>query len=580
MEQLTNEFSKFNIESNFTRIGQLPFGPRPPQPNDFLLENHKRTVLVALAKYLTTSEVEYILNQKLRSVSTEEAILSDFFLGDIPYKKIKKDNFYAHALKFTENKFKPQHKFRPVHLFDVKYHYPHTRSSNAEAPFSTEQFFTNQLDDIEYRSKHNLPENPKRSFGNMEDIIFPWSRMIHHRIKDNTDTFDKHLYYILLHNKTALIDIGDPNKLRSISGFPRPQNLAFIMFFWALFAHYKRNPGSSPLLWGYETQLGGMFRLNYELTKSYIKTSIVTLDKSRFDKYYSFEIQDDIDPMIESFLDFNNGYIPTHGYPDTQTNWSPHKAQRLQRLWQWLCYSFRATPTVIYDGRLYQRKWFGMPSGIYTTQYYDTIHFCITNATVLFKMGIHESDIILYKGEGDDIIFQLAIVIPPVLHEDFLHEYQVIDDEYFGSLIRPEKCQVHTKASGCTVLGYTNSKGIPKRDPLDLLAQFYHTKQTHPDASRTMATAVGIAHASLVTDKYKQVYKVCKDIYEYYKRQGFTPDPEALRRTLYTGEPFAQLPTCKEFPSIPEIQNKLLSFNFDAPETVQTFWPDWFLADH
>jgi len=349
------------------------------------------------------------------------------------------------------------------------------------------------------------------------------------------------------------------------------------MFFWPLFAHYKRNPGVTPLLWGYETTLGGMIRINYELFTSYMQGSIVTLDKSRFDKFYMFEIQDDIDLLVESFIDFDSGYMPTKEFYSTHETWTAEKATRLRRLFRWLNHCFRNAPTVLFDGSMYKRQWFGMPSGVYTTQYYDTLHFGITNTTVLFHMGFLSHHILLYKGEGDDIIFKLSVLLPPNVHSSFLTEYQRIDDEYFGSIIRPEKCEIHNTPNGNTVLGYTNRNGFPHRSTIDLLAQLYHTKQTHPDPSRTMAMAVGIAHASLCFDR--RVYYVCRDIYNYYKRLGITPSREALRRTLYTGEPFSELPSCKEFPSIHEIQKSIFNFNYGLPPTMQTFWPDWFLAD-
>jgi len=579
MEELTTKFQGLNMKTNFTQISDFPFKPTPPRPRPIAILNHQKTVLVALAKNLFPDEIKQILYERKRSdVLSEESVLADFMQGDINYHHVNKDYNYVRAVNYIERKFRPSTKVRPAHIFDVKYHYPHKNSSNAEAPFSTEPFFLSKLRDPEYTSSHNLNADPKPTMGNMKDIIFEWTRLIHHRIKDGTDSFDKHLYYILLHNKSALIDKDDPNKVRSISGFPRPQNIGYIMFFWQLFAYYKRNIGSTPLLWGYETILGGWFKLNNELFRSYMTTSIITLDKSRFDKYFLFQVKDDIDDMYWSWIDFDNGYIPTRGYPDTQTDWTPHKADRLRRLFSWLLYSHRKTPTVIYDGRTFIRNFAGEPSGIYTTQVDDTLYFGITNATCLFNLGFHENDILLYKGEGDDILMQLALFIPPNEHQSFLEEYARIDNQLFGSITKPESCFITHQPNGTTVLGYTNIHGLPHRDTIDLLAQFYHTKAVNPTPSKTMAMAVGFAYASMGLDK--RVWRVCKDVFEYYNRQGYTPDERTFSLTFYTDiltTPFIDFTT---FPTISEIQKNLLNFDYSAPLTMQRFYNrDWFLAD-
>lgn len=572
MDTLSSDFQNLNIDTNFEFIGYNQFKPRAPQPNPVSIDNHKKTILYAMNKYLHAYQIEYVIQHKKRSTLDETSILNDFFQGDIAHKQILKDEYYYAALDFTYRKFRPPRKYRPVHILDVEHHYPHRNASNAEAPFSTEPFFLQQLNDPIYRERHNLPENPKKTFGNMKSIIFDWTRRFLHEIKDGSASFDKYLYYILLHNKTALIHYEDENKLRSISGFPRPANLAFIMFYWPYMAYAKRNISVTPLLWGYETILGGMFRLNHELQRSHLRSSIVTLDKSRFDKFYSFQIQDDIDEMFQSFIDFEHGYMPTNEYSETHIDWTKHKSDRLKRLFQWLCYTFRNTPTVIYDGSMYRRKHSGMPSGIYTTQLFDTIHFCITNATCLFQIGIDESQILLYKGEGDDILFQLSIFIPPQEHQNFLDKYQKVDDLYFGSIIRPEKCQVNNNVNGITVLGYTNQNGLPIRDSLDLIAQLYHTKQTDPTPSRTMSVAIGIAYASCGFDK--QVYNICKDIYDYYASQGYQPSEETFYRTFYYDvSSSTELFDINVFPSISKIQNRLLDFDYSVPETAERFYP-------
>jgi len=311
-------------------------------------------------------------------------------------------------------------------------------------------------------------------------------------------------------------------------------------------------------------------------------TTIVTLDKSRFDKYFLFQISDDIDDIFKSWIDFDHGYMPTTEYHQTHENWSTHKSDRLRRLFHWLRFSFKNCPTVIYDGRAYRRQFAGMPSGVYVTQLYDTFYFGITNAATLFTMGFHESDIILYKGEGDDIIFQLGLFIPPNEHSSFLELYAYTDNQMFGSITKPESCAVTHSPNGTTVLGYTNVNGLPHRSKVDLLAQLYHTKAVNPTPSKTMAIAVGIAYASMgiYDDQTHDVYNVCKDIFLYYQKQGYSPDEQAFQNTLYLDVIAGTDIDYQHFPSIPEIQKNLLNFDYSAPATMHRFYNrDWFQSD-
>jgi hypothetical protein len=309
----------------------------------------------------------------------------------------------------------------------------------------------------------------------------------------------------------------------------------------------------------------------------------VTLDKSRFDKFFRFEIQDDIDNMMLSFMDLENGYIPTREYSDSHINWKQNnKPDQLLRLWNFLCYAFRYTPIALYDGTLHKRTHAGMPSGVYTTQLYDTIYFGITNVCTLLAMGFQLSQIIFYKGEGDDIIFKLAVLIQPNEHQAFLDKYSATDSFYFGSLMRPEKSHVSNTPQGVELLGYRNNHGMPERDLLDLLAQMYHTKMTKPTPSKTMATAVGIYYASMHQGPRhlcKQVRNVCEEIYLYYQAQGYTPDEKAFSSTFYQEVHMSEMITAERFPEKSEILRHLMDFSYNSPESMTRFWPDWFLDE-
>jgi hypothetical protein len=404
----------------------------------------------------------------------------------------------------------------------------------------------------------------------MKSIIFDYVRQWHHSIKHDSHEDDRHQYYMLLHTKTALVKSDDSDKVRTIWGTPKSFVLAEIMFHWALLAHYKRNPGSSPLLWSYETITGGWIRLNSELYLSFIRGTILSIDKSRFDKYALFEAFDDLDAMTRSFLTFSRGYLPDVGYPDTESDWSPEKTERLERLWRWTCRAFRNTPIVLPDGRSYSRKHAGIPSGLYTTQYRDSVYNYLTICTCFFAMGITPSQILKLKVQGDDSLSRLYISIPPSEHEAFLLQFKQLDYHYFGSIVNDDKSKITNDLNKAEVLSYQNFHGLPLRDPLSLLAQFYHTKASRTTPSKTMAAAIGFAYATM--GQLPTVYRICKDIHDYYAAQGFTPDMSAVDSMIYTA-PIENETLPPTFPTYSDILSTVLNSSYSEPETMKTFFP-------
>jgi hypothetical protein len=572
MEYLSNIFNKLSITSNFVLDRISAFRPAAPRPDPEAIERHKHTILRAMEKYLYPFEIKRITSEYRRSTVNEESVLEDFFTGDIQPHTVPKDqHYYAGLAKVTEL-FKPLKPCRPAHILDVEHHYPMKRSTNAEPPFSTEPFFLDMLRSDTYRERNNLPENAKASTGNMKPIIFDFTRRWHHEIKEGTVPINAHIYYMLLHSKTALIKDDDPNKMRTIWGSPKPFVIAEIMFYWALLASYKRWPKLSAMLWGFETVLGGWFRLNAELFRSHMRYSIIMFDWKRFDKYALFSVFDDLDAMTRSFLDFSRGYLPTREYPDTESTWTPAKAARLERLWQWTLYAFRNTPIVLPDGRVFSRLFAGIPSGLYTTQYRDSIYNAMMICVCLSAMGLLSMIGNVFRVQGDDSLFQLAIFIPPNMHRDFLDQFQNLADYYFNSILNVDKSKISNSPNGAEVLSYTNHNGLPHRDHISLLAQFYHTKASKPTPSKTMAAAVGFAYAS--AGMHHPTYNVLKDVYDYYLSKGYTPDSAGLG-SIFPSDPETLLTIqVDHFPSYHEIWSNLFRYGDNEPPTMQHFYPE------
>jgi hypothetical protein len=349
------------------------------------------------------------------------------------------------------------------------------------------------------------------------------------------------------------------------------------MFYWEYLAWIKQNPGSTPMLWGYETFTGGWFRLNAELFNGLLRRSFLTLDWKRFDKRAYFTLISRIMLGIRSFLTFDEGYLPNINYPDTATDWTTDKSVKLDRLWLWTLENLFNALIVLPNGDMYRRHFAGIPSGLFITQLLDSWYNYTMLATLLSALGFNPKQCII-KVQGDDSVIKLHVLIPPSDHEPFLARLQELADYYFKAVISMEKSEVRNTLNGVEVLSYRNHNGLPHRDEILMLAQFYHTKARNPDPSITMAQAIGFAYASCAN--HNRVLWVLKDIYDYYKDQGYSPNPAGLT-LVFGNSPDRQALqiSLDHFPSKFEIRKYLTSTTYENVEQNRRTWPlDYFLT--
>jgi len=262
---------------------------------------------------------------------------------------------------------------------------------------------------------------------------------------------------------------------------------------------------------------------------------------------------------IRSFLDFNQGYVPNRSYPDTATDWNAHKAQRLTHLWLWTLENLFDAPIVLPDGRMYKRRFAGIPSGLFITQ------------LLLSALGIDPKRCII-KVQGDDSIIRLGILIPPNEHETFLLKMQELADHYFKSVISLEKSEVRNELNGCEVLSYRNNEGLAYRNELAMLAQLYHTKAKNPQPEITMAQAIGFAYAA--NGNNLRIHLLLQSIHNAYKEQGYAPNRAGLA-LVFGNSPDLILPHYEldHFPSVNEVHAFALATDYVNQEQVSKTWP-------
>jgi len=592
---------------NLEYVGTYSLPPGLLRINEVATTNHKVTLDRAFNKYLYADEIKLITQEYRRSEVNLESILDDFFATDVEQHDIPFDEHVETGLSYTADAFRPPRQCKPVHILDVQFNYPYKWNVNAEPPFSTDEYFLGQRDTFgQFISKHEYEHIDKDDFfrrhpdptnhelistivppkfGYLKSMIFSWTRRWHHIIKSGfTDLTDvprnnylrnRFIFPMLLHTKTAIVKRNDPNKMRTIWGTSKPWIIADTMFYWEYIAWIKLNPGITPMLWGYETFTGGWFRLNAELFNGLIRRSFLTLDWKRFDKRAYYSLIRRIMYNVRTYLTFSNGYVPTHAAPE-HPQWSHNHSLRLERLWLWTLENLFEAPIVLPDGRMYRRKFAGIPSGLFITQLLDSWYNHTMLATLLSALGFDPQQCII-KVQGDDSIIKLSVLIPPDQHEAFFSAFVELADYYFKSVVSLEKSELRNCLNGCEVLSYRNHNGLPHRDEILMLAQFYHTKARDPTPEITMAQAVGFAYASC--GNHNRVLWVLKDIFNYYKDQGITPNRAGL--TLTFGEsPDLTLPEIPldHFPSKQEIRQFLVSTSYRNEAQTARTWPrDCFL---
>lgn len=473
--------------------------------------------------YLTDEDIKKVQQGYRRSDFSEEALISDYLRGEVPKHNIIRDEHYIRALDKVKELFSPKDVYRPVSFPDLRY-YPWTLPTSAEAPYSASTYWKNY---VKVKFQAGEIENDRLTFHNLYNEILRHNREKVHRIKDGiyVDRYNQDLtYWNQAHARSHLVKADDPDKIRMVFGVPKLLLMVECMFLWPLINDLLNR--DSPMLWGYETLKGGWYSMyNWMATKSPRSGTYLALDWKQFDKRTQFEMIDDVHNIIKSFIDFENGYMPTHDYPDTSTN-----PVRLHRLYDWMCNAIKHTPDVLPSGDTYQRQHAGIASGFFQTQLLDSMCNTIMLLTTLSKLGFN-IDKIKIKVQGDDSIISLTEMIHPASHQSFLDVFALTAQDYFGAVLNTKKSKMDNTLNGLPLLGFTNISGLPTRNMYELLANLLYPERKS-DENKLMARCVGIAYANCGYNA--QVYKICENVYFYLKERGFSPNASGLPHLIQT----------------------------------------------
>lgn len=489
----------------------------------------------ALRKFLTPEEFKYVTTGFRRSPWSSDALNRDLEKLNSPEHDVVKDEHYWKAIRKVHNLYKPDRTLYPVHFADLR-HYPWELSTNVGAPFNSSKAWQTyvkhknnpdfKVPDVykekftDFRHRRDLFEeahpgihldtvDDRMTKHNLYTEVFMINRTHIHDIKNGkTKTPQGHdfRYWNTAFARQHLVKADEDDKVRLVFGAPWLLLMAECMFIWPFMVSLLSKGERSPMLWGYETLLGGWSRLYAWVTRVIALGCVVMLDWSGFDRYARHTVIRDIHAhVIRPYFDFSR-YWPTHDYPD-----APADPARIQNLWNWMTDAILTTPLLLEDGTLIRFRHSGIYSGYLQTQILDSIYNQVMIFTCLSSLGINIDEIQM-KVQGDDSIMFLPYHFLTIVAMSFLTMLADKAKKYFGAVLSVDKSNVLPSLEGAEVLKYKNTNGYPYRDELQLLAMLRNPER-RSDLGSLKARCIGIAYADC--GRHPRVYQICEDIYKF-----------------------------------------------------------------
>jgi hypothetical protein len=521
-----------------------------------------RSVASAIAREHFGDEIVNKALRNRRSDNSNEAVIRDFFTFEQPDHSVVRDEHYLKALKVCEEKFRPSRVLHPVAYPDLRYH-DTTLPTNVGAPWNMpnhgapiidrnvdleseiprvssprdkakwEEFFryikrvredrnpttgkytelTTQ-DYLNLKQSFGLIENNRMIKSNLYPEMLVINRMLIHKIKDGQDPFWKDgkpvpYYWHTLFARAHTVDEDEDDKIRAVFGATFLLLQVELMFIWTLEKEYKEGE-TGRMLWNREIFTGGWKKIYQEIASANglcNRSTVLGLDWSQFDKRVLHEMIDDIHIMWRRWFDFSK-YEETSFYNGAESEIKD--PTRIERLWDWMCYSVKSTPILLPDGRLFEWTRNGLASGFQQTQMLDSFVNAVMILTILSRMGINiESESFWFRVQGDDSVSSFLGNLRS--EKKFKDEAEYYGKGYFNAKLNRDKTEIGTGKDFTNVklLGYTQSYGIPHREEVDLLTKLFYP-ENEDDFSRMRQRTIGLAYANCGTNA--RFHAFCEDL--------------------------------------------------------------------
>jgi hypothetical protein len=556
-----------------------------------------------MRKFFNDEEIDQVLTNR-RSDYSDTGLVNDFKRMELPFHEIPMDNIVHQAIAAVTEQFRPNRTLYPIQYPDLRY-YPWTLNVSAEAPFTLKKFkFTPMDRSVDYESlqpklifdinKRNklrkfdqpvetrtylawkqsigLTENDHVSFHNLYDEIFIYNRPLIHKIKEGEEPFWKDgkpvpYYWNVLHVRSHVVAQNEPDKLRGVFGATKLMLQTEQPFIWPLQASYL-NTDAGRLLWGREMSKGGWRRLFSEIYEHGPPSTVCGLDWSAFDKRLLHQLIRIVHTIWRQYFDFTH-YEPTNQYP----NANPRNPQRIERLWQWMCYAVTGTPILLPNGELWQWNWNGFGSGYQQTQLMDTFANAIMIYTCLIALGVDVTNNKFWaRFQGDDSIVRFFEQMFRIYGNDFLIMLSAVALKYFNAQLNVKKSFILNNAHQASVLSYPNWHGTPYRTEEDLLRHLMFPERPQ-DLGRLAASAIGLAQAALGSSE--RFHNLCEHIFnKLVKQKGIKVKWTALKWMIRAGY-YGTIDQLKrtEFPKIEELLSLGITPSARSENDRERIWP-------
>ncbi|AZT88606.1 RNA-dependent RNA polymerase [Grosmannia clavigera partitivirus 1] len=555
----------------------------------------------ALRKFLSPEEADQVINGYRRSEWNENALNKDLEKLNSREHIVIKDEHYWNAINHVKSLLTPEKPLQPVHFADLR-HYKWNLSTSIGAPFATSEKWTSYVKAKYNFAKRGIPFESRahrdlftEAHQTSEPLEIRDARMTKHNLYSEAFTITRKNIHLIKEGRTHnekghdlrywntafarrhLVSNDEEDKVRLVFGAPFTLLCAELMFIWPLQVFLLTMTGPHAfMLWGFETILGGWYRLrNFFARYAPHAEAVVTIDWSGFDRYARHSVIRDVhSQIIRPMFDFTHGYHPTKHYQHhEETPGEKPYSERLENLWNWMTDSVLSIPLMLPDGTLCRFQHSGIFSGYFQTQILDSLYNLVMLFTILSRMGFDLKKVVI-KVQGDDSIFKLFccfILIVNSFMTLFKHYAQI----YFGAVVNDKKSDIRNTLEHAEVLKYRNAGGIPSRDRIPLLAQLRHPERSSAPEN-VAARAVGIAYAACGQDPL--VYMICEDIYTFLTtKMEVTPRQRELDTMFkYIDSSFEDLPhtfSAAKFPTF----NETLQHLMDGPKPLsRAHWPEIF----
>uniref|UniRef100_A0A8J9S3I3 RdRp n=1 Tax=viral metagenome TaxID=1070528 RepID=A0A8J9S3I3_9ZZZZ len=576
MSSIEELMSKLDISGDKTNLTMIE-GPNQEKSywfQDTAGDEAHKCVRKGLLKFINEIEIEEATNKYRRSPLSKRGLIEDVLRMNYPLDECKftKNEHYQSALKLADEKFFPCRdcNFNPVHFCDLRRYDWNLSVSACEPWLSSDK--TDKI--LNMYMEIGRINNKNKSFKNLYTPIFVDARKEIHKIKSNYEyheTKNNYIYDIRAFSRAHMYEVtGDP-KVRFVYGCPKNHILAEAMYYWPLMDFMQQHRRNTPMLWGYESLLGGFNALVSEAPVYKFGTQILQLDWSKFDKRYSFDLWKDIHELIGSHHDMA-WYVETMGYPMGKKPYKAEQDIRMKRLWDWVYLNYTNGPIRIPNGALLRRNYCGMASGIFGTQIVDSIgNFTILTA-LLSELNIKMTSNTFIKVMGDDSY----IVLPRTEYtdEELIFAIKDLAWKRYRMELNDEKSKISDSFNGSQVLGYSYASGYPARPKDELISKLLYPERDPEDWSKIMSRCLGLAWAA--AGQYPDFHKACNEIFDHLKSLNVKPSLGQYKKTMKFRIPENEIKDdLSTFPSIGLIRARVSS-NPPSADRVNFMPTNWF----